>query len=319
MTKRIGIITPGGDSSGINACMRAIVREASYRGFETYGIYRGYQGLIEGDIKQLTSRSVSNIIHQGGTILHSSRCEIIKTAAGIKKAALALTRRNIEYLIVIGGDGSLKAGLKLTNAGIRVIGIPASIDNDVYGTEETIGFDTAIDVAVEAIDKIRDTARSFERIFIVEVMGREHGFLALEVGLTSGAEYMLLPEIGHNLDKISRELKRAKRRGKNSAIIVKAEGAGDIFDTRRRIEQKTGISTRASILGYIQRGGAPSARSRKLGTTFGVYAVNLIKKSMHDKLVVLKDNKVRHISLKVIERRKILDRSLYEIARRVSL
>lgn len=319
MATRIGIITPGGDASGINACIRAIVRESSYRGFETYGIYRGYQGLIEEDIKQLTARSVSNIIHQGGTMLYSSRCEMIKTAAGIKKAAGVLTRHGIRYLVIIGGDGSLQAGLKFAKIGIRVIGIPASIDNDVYGTEETIGFDTAIDVAIEAIDKIRDTARSFERIFIVEVMGREHGFLALEVGLASGSEYILLPEIEYNVDEIAKELKKAKHRGKNSAIIVLAEGAGNIFEISKRLEQKTGISTRASVLGYIQRGGAPSARSRKLGATFGVYAVGLIKKGMRDKLVALKNNRVQHINLESIKHRKTIDKALYEIAHRVSL
>lgn len=319
MAKRIGVITPGGDSSGINACIRAVVREASFYGFNVYGIYRGYQGLIEGDIKQLTARSVSNIIQHGGTMLHSSRCQIIKTADGIKKAQRMLSCHGISHLVIIGGDGSLNAGLKLSKLGVSVIGIPASIDNDIYGTDETIGFDTAIDVAVEAIDKIRDTARSFERIFIVEVMGREHGYLALEVGLASGAEYIILPEIPYDAAGIGRELKKAKHKGKNSAIIVMAEGAGRVIEVAKQIERITGIQTRASILGYIQRGGSPSARSRKLGTFFGAYAVYLIRKGLRNKLVVLKKGKVSSLSLASIRRKKKISTLIYELAKRVSI
>ena len=317
--KRIAIVTGGGDSSGMNACLRAIVREASYRGFETYGIYRGYQGLLENDIKELTARSVSNIIHIGGTMLRSSRCEEIRTAKGIKKAVNILSGHCIDCLIAIGGDGTLQAGLKISRSGIPVIGIPASIDNDIYGTEETVGFDTAINVAVDAIDKIRDTARSFERIFIVEVMGRRHGFLALQVGLASGAEYIILPEMKYDISAIARELKKAKSKGKNSAIIVFAEGAGDVVHVARQIEQKTGISTRASILGYIQRGGAPSARSRELVAAFGVYAVTLIGKGLGNRMVVMKGNRVRNISLQSVLRRKKIHKGLYWLAHRLSL
>lgn len=318
MKKRIGIITPGGDSSGINACIRAVTREAILSGFEVYGLYHGYKGLLEGDIRKMSARSVGNIIQQGGTILRSSRCEEIKTEEGIRKAAGELKKRGIGYLVVIGGDGSIRAAFRLSKFGIRTIGIPATIDNDVYGTDETIGFDTAIDVAVDAIDKIRDTAQSFERIFIIEVMGKRHGFLALEIGLASGAEHILIPEIPYNINTLCNNLKRDKKKGKTSEIIVLAEGACDTTELARRIEKCTGISTRASILGYIQRGGAPTARSRNLGTKFGSYAVGLIKKGITNKVIVIKKGVVRHINLSSTRRRKNIDKSLYATALRVA-
>lgn len=320
VTKRIGIITPGGDSSGINACIRAVVREGIYCGFDISGIYRGYQGLIEGDIKPLGLRSVGGIIQHGGTILRSTRCDMIKTQAGLSAARDELIKHKIGWLVVIGGDGSLKAGLKLSKAGIPVIGIPATIDNDIYGTDETIGFDTAVDVAIDAVDKIRDTATSFDRVFLVEVMGREHGFLALAVGLASGAEQILIPEIKYNLDKIAGEIKRAKDKGKASAIIIFAEGCGNVFEVAREIERKTNIPTRASSLGYIQRGGSPSGRSRMLGSEFGSYAVGLVKKSIKNKLVVLKNNKVSHIPLAAAAAgKKRIDKELYALVKRLAI
>ena len=318
MKKRIGIITPGGDSSGINACIRAVTREAIYAGFEVYGIHRGYKGLLEGDVRKMTARSVSNIIQQGGTILQSSRCEEIKTNEGIRSAAAELKRRGIGYLVIIGGDGSIRAGFRIAKFGIRIVGIPATIDNDVYGTDETIGFDTAIDVAVEAIDKIRDTAQSFERIFIVEVMGRRHGFLALEIGLASGAEHILIPEMPYDVAGLCKDLKEDKRKGKSSEIIVLAEGAGNTAELVSRIEKCTGISTRASVLGYIQRGGAPSARSRNLGIRFGSHAVDLIKKGIVNKVVIMRKGVVTHMSLSSARRQKRIDRSLYATAMRVA-
>jgi 6-phosphofructokinase 1 len=233
MAKNIGIITPGGDSSGINACIRAIVRNAIYYRLKVFGVYNGYQGLIEGDIQPLNARSVSGIINHGGTMLKSTRCEQIKTRKGIGRAVKQLTNNKIDCLVIIGGDGSLRAGAELSKKGISVIGIPASIDNDIYGTDETIGFDTAMDVAVEAIDKIRDTATSFNRVFLVEIMGREHGFLALAVGLASGAEYILIPEIKYDLNKICDELNEAKEKGKTSEIIIFAEGAGNILEVTK--------------------------------------------------------------------------------------
>lgn len=320
MAKNIAIITPGGDSSGINACIRAITRDAIYYGFRVMGIYDGYQGLIDGDIQELSIRSVSGIIHQGGTMLRSSRCTEIKTPAGLRQAVKRLAENKIDCLVIIGGDGSFRAGLRLLNKGVAAIGIPASIDNDIYGTDETIGFDTAMDVAVDAIDKIRDTAKSFNRIFLVEVMGREHGFLALAVGLACGAEYILIPEIKYNIEKICTELKKASAKGKTSEIIIFAEGAGNMHEAARKIERKTGIPVRASALGYIQRGGAPSARSRIIASLFGSYAVGLIRKGIKNQLVVLKNNKVSHISLSTASsRQKRIDNKLYALARHLSI
>lgn len=316
--KMIGIITPGGDASGINACIRAVTREAVYAGFDVYSIHHGYKGLIEGEIKKMTARSVGNIIQQGGTILHSSRSEQIQTEKGLRKAASQLKQYGIDYLVIIGGEGSLTAGHGLSKLGIKIIGIPASIDNDVFGTDETIGFDTAMDVAVDAIDKIRDTAKSFDRIFIVEVMGRKHGFLALGIGVASGAEEILIPEVPLDFAALCNRLNNDKKKGKSSEIIVLAEGTGNALDLAKRIEKATGISTRATILGYIQRGGAPSARSRILGTRFGSYAIGLIKKDIYNKVVVFRKGSVRHISLVTARRKKKIDRKLYASLARVS-
>lgn len=318
MNKNIAVITPGGDAPGMNAAIRAIVRSALKNNFNVFGVYRGYKGLIEKEIKQLNGRSVSGIINLGGTILKSSRCEEIKTENGLKEAVQTLKEYKIDYLVVIGGDGSIKAASKISKY-IPVICIPASIDNDVYGTDETIGFDTAIDTAVEAIDKIRDTATSFERIFIVEVMGREHGFLALSVAVASGAEIVIIPEIKYDLEKICKKLKEDKQRGKSSEIIIFAEGAGNSKEFALKIEAKLNIPTRVSSLGYIQRGGSPSARSRILASLFGKYAVELIKKGQKNKVIVIKNNKVSHLDIEtVVENEKQIDKHLLKLIETLS-
>ncbi|MEN3013528.1 MAG: 6-phosphofructokinase, partial [Endomicrobiia bacterium] len=313
MTLKIALITPGGDAPGMNAAIRAVVRSALKQNWEVFGVYRGYQGLIEKDIKQLTARSVSGIIQHGGTILKSSRCQRIKTEQGLKEAVSTLKEFNIDYLVVIGGDGSIKAAQKISKH-IPVICIPASIDNDVYGTDETIGFDTAIDTATEAIDKIRDTATSFERVFVVEVMGREHGFLALSVAVASGAEVVIIPEIKYNLDKIAKKIKQDKQKGKASEIIIFAEGAGNVKEFALKLEAKTEIPTRISSLGYIQRGGSPSARSRILAALFGEYAVKLMKEKQKNKVVVIQNNKITSLDIKVVtENEKQIDTHLLEL------
>lgn len=317
---KTALITPGGDAPGMNACIRAVVRRAISSGFEVCGINRGYQGLLEDDFIALNNRSVSGIIHRGGTILKSSRCAEIKTDEGINKASEILKKKSIDYLIVIGGDGSFKAANRISKkSGVSIIGIPATIDNDVYGTDETIGFDTALDTAVEAIDKIRDTATSFDRIFLIEVMGREHGFLALEIGLASGAEFVLIPEVKFDIRKISEELKKEKLQGKTSAIIVFAEGAGDVYKVAKRIEELTGIPVRVSSLGYIQRGGAPSAKSRILGTLFGSYAVDLLRKKVKNRVVVIRNGKISDIPVElVISKEKKIDLEIYRIIHQVT-
>lgn len=310
MSKRIGIITPGGDAPGMNACIRAIVRSGQAHGHELFGIKRGYAGLIDGEYESLDSRRVSNIIQTGGTILKSTRCAQIKTDEGLALAIAQLEKLELDHLIIIGGDGSFQAGYKFSRAGIDIIGIPASIDNDVFGTDETIGFDTALDTAVAAIDKIRDTATSFDRIFVVDVMGREHGFLALSIGVASGAEIIITPEQGWDPDEIISDIRAAKKLGKSSMIIIFAEGAGDAGELGKQIEAATGISTRVSKLGHIQRGGNPSGRSRILGSMFGRYAIDLIREGVGNEVICLKNNALTHIPLEhtVKKDHQVLDR-----------
>ncbi|MBI4835388.1 MAG: 6-phosphofructokinase [Planctomycetes bacterium] len=319
MTKRIAIITPGGDAPGVNACIRALVRQGISHDFTMIGVYRGYEGLINGEIASLDRRSVSGIIHHGGTILKSTRCSEIQTPMGLRKAIASIRRHRLDYLIVIGGDGSFTAGLKIAKSGIPVIGIPASIDNDIYGTDETIGFDTAVNTAVEAIDKIRDTATSFDRIFLVEVMGREHGFLALSVGVASGADFIIIPEVKYDINRICTELVKDKAGKKTSEIIIFAEGAGRIMDVAKKIETKTKVPVRVSVLGYIQRGGAPSARSRILGSMFGAYAIGLIKQGLKNRAVVMQNNCITHIPLeKAVRGRKRINRKFHTLAKNLS-
>ncbi|MFA5780080.1 MAG: ATP-dependent 6-phosphofructokinase [Elusimicrobiota bacterium] len=306
--KKIAIVTPGGDAPGMNACIRAVVRRAVYSGFEVVGVMNGYQGLIDETLIKMDARTVSGTIQHGGTILKSSRCAEIKTPAGLSKAVKTLKKNKIVHLIVIGGDGSIRAADRISKSGIPSICIPASIDNDVFGTDETIGFDTAIDTAVDAIDKIRDTATSFDRVFIVEVMGREHGFLAVEVGLASGAEFVLVPEIKYDINKICDELKKDQKKKKTSAVIVFAEGCGDAKKVAKQIFDCTGIDVKVSNLGYIQRGGNPSARSRNLASRFGSFAVDLISKGKKNIVVVLQKNEIKFLPIKkVISGKKKID------------
>lgn len=321
MKKNIAIITPGGDASGINTCIRSLVRSGIYYGFEMHGILRGYDGLLKEQIIHLEKRSVSNIIHKGGTILKSARCSEIRTEEGLNKASRILKKNKMDWLMVLGGDGSFCAAHRIARkSGIPVTGIPVTIDNDVYGTDETIGFDTACDVAIEAIDKIRDTAVSFERVFIVEVMGREHGFLAVTVGLSSGAEFIVIPETGCDTEAICRELLKDKKNGKTSIIIVFAEGAGNPFKLAEQLTKKTGLEVRVSSLGYIQRGGSPSTRSRILAARFGDHAIKLIRRNVKNHVVVVQNDAIKSLPIsKVTGKNKKIDRSLYELAKHLAI
>lgn len=315
--KIIGVVTSGGDAPGMNAAIRGIVRIAYSKDFEVIGFERGWEGLLKNSFRRLTPRSVGGILHLGGTILHTSRCLEFKKDEAIKKAAETLALNNVEGLVVIGGNGSLQGALELSKKTSTLIaGVPASIDNDVFGTDETIGFDTAVNTAVNEIDKIRDTAVSLERIFIVEVMGRTRGFLALNVGLTVGAEMILIPEVKYENEKIFQTIRDAKERGKKSAIIVAAEGIGDTRLLATEIEKATGAEVRLSVLGYTQRGGNPSARSRLLASLFANKAVELISERQKSMAVVLQDGKVT--SMRFEESCKIekpIDLSLLDLAR----
>jgi 6-phosphofructokinase 1 len=319
MIKRIGVITSGGDAPGMNAAVRAVVRSAIASGLEVIGIHRGFRGLLEDQFSHLNLRSVSGIINRGGTILKTGRCPEMKTATGLNRALSTLKQLQIEGLVVIGGDGSLAAGNVLSERGIPTICIPATIDNDIYGTDETIGFDTAMNTAVEAIDKIRDTASSHERVFIVEVMGREHGFLALSVGLAAGAEFILIPEVKVRAAKLCDELKQEQRRGKTSIIVVFAEGAGNPYDLADAVTRCSSLEVRVSSLGYIQRGGAPTARSRILASRFGAYAVQLLRNRKKNRLVVLSRGRVTDIPVALAAKNeKTIDEETYALAGRLA-
>src|SRR6478609_788464 len=252
--KRIGVLTSGGDSPGMNAAIRAVVRKAIYHDIEVYGIYYGYAGLIAGDIKKMELGSVGDIIHRGGTMLYTARCEEFKTLEGQKKGIEQLKKHGIEGLVVIGGDGSYRGAQKLSEHGFPTVGVPGTIDNDIPGTDFTIGFDTALNTVIDAIDKIRDTATSHERTYIIEVMGRHAGDLALWAGLADGAETILIPEADYDFDQITYRLKRGQERGKKHSIIIAAEGVGSGMEFGQRLKEATNMETRVTVLGHIQRG-----------------------------------------------------------------
>lgn len=320
MAKRIGIITSGGDAPGMNAAVRAVTRFGIYLGYEVIGIRRGFKGLLEDDFAALTRRSVSGIINTGGTILHTGRCPEMKTKTGMNRAVKAIKDLALEGLIIIGGDGSLAAGSAISKHGVRVIGIPASIDNDVYGTDETIGYDTAMNTAVEAIDKIRDTATSHDRIFVVEIMGREHGFLTLDVGIAAGCEYIIVPELKPDMKKLAEELTKGKERGKTSEIIAYAEGCGSSSDFAKQIAKMTDLEVRVSNLGYIQRGGRPTARTRILASKFGHAAMHLFHKGHTNLLVGITDGKISSIPIAhAMKHEKKFDDKAFKMLRSLSI
>jgi 6-phosphofructokinase 1 len=299
LSKTIGVITTGGDAPGMNAAIRAVTRVAHSNGYQVVGFERGWGGLIDDNFRHMTPRSVGGIIHLGGTILRTARCPEFKTQEGIKRAAKTLNKHQICGLVVIGGDGSFKGALELSKeTKAQMVGIPATIDNDVYGTDETIGFDTAVNTAVMEIDKIRDTAISHERIFIVEVMGRQRGFLALTVGITVGAEVIIVPESKCNVESVVNVLKENARKGKRAGIVVAAEGCGKTSELAKSIEEQTHAEVRLTILGYVQRGGSPTARSRLLASLFAERAVNLLVQNKGNRVVGLQDGKITEVDLK---------------------
>jgi len=314
--KTIGVITPGGDAPGMNAAIRAVTRIAHAKGLQVLGFERGWDGLLTNNFKRLTPRTVGGIIQLGGTMLHTLRCPNFEKKEGVKKAAETLAANKVDGLVVIGGDGSFRGALDLSKeSGTLMVGVPATIDNDVFGTDETIGFDTAANTAVKAIDQIRDTAISHERIFIVEVMGRKRGFLALHVGITVGAEVILVPENECKITQIIEVLQENARKGKKAGVIVAAEGIGDTAALAKEIEEHTGSEVRLSILGYAQRGGSPTARSRLLASLFAEKAVDLLCQEQGNKVVGLQNGAVANIDLAIsCEKQKPLDLRLLKLA-----
>lgn len=272
---RLGLLTSGGDAPGMNAAVRAVVRAAAFRGVEVVGFLRGYEGLIANETMPLDSKAVGGIITRGGTILRTARSPAFQTPEGRAKAVANLQKNGVEGLVVIGGDGSLRGARALMEEhGVPVMGVPGSIDNDIPGTDFSIGFDTAVNSALDAIDRVRDTAYSHERIFVIEVMGRHNGFIALEAGLAAGAEAVLLPEVPFSIADIARNLRKAADKGKRSCIVVCAEGAAHAVDVSAQIGESLGVEVRYLVLGHMQRGGSPTAFDRVLAMRLGALAAN---------------------------------------------
>ncbi|PQJ73469.1 MULTISPECIES: 6-phosphofructokinase [Polaribacter] len=300
---KIAVMTSGGDAPGMNAAIRAVVRSCAYYSLGCVGIYRGYEGLIEDDLVDLNARSVHNIINKGGTILKSARSKGFRTKEGRQKAYENLMEREVDAMVVIGGDGSFTGAVLFNEEfGFPVIGIPGTIDNDIFGTSHTLGYDTALNTAVEAIDKIRDTASSHNRLFFVEVMGRDAGFIALNAGVGAGAEEILIPEEDLGLDRLLESLEKSRRAGKSSSIVVVAEGdksGRNVYELASYVEENLPqYDVRVSILGHMQRGGSPSCFDRVLASRLGVKAVELLLDGQTNLMVGLKDNKVISTDIK---------------------
>jgi 6-phosphofructokinase 1 len=306
--KRIAVLTAGGDAPGMNPAVRAVVRSASYHKLEVMGVFRGWWGLINEELKLLDHRSVSGIINQGGTILKTARCPEFHTEEGQRRAHATILKHGVEGLVVIGGNGSFTAGHDFGRKfGVPVIGVPASIDNDINGVDITIGADTAVNTALTAIDNIRDTATSMERVFVVEVMGRECGYIALQVALEGGCEDVLLPEMPYHMEKMCHDIVNGNIRGKISWIIVLAEGAGKAEDVCRQITELTSLETRSVVLGHIQRGGRPTAFSRRMGLILGTAAVEALREGHAGKAVAYNKGTITLVDLSLALERKQFD------------
>jgi len=319
--QRIAVLTSGGDSPGMNAAIRAVVRKAIYHGLEVIGIKRGFSGFIEADMWPMDLSSVGDIVHRGGTILRTARSEEFKTPEGREKAFANVQRFGIQGLVVIGGDGSFRGADTFNSEyNLPVIGVPGTIDNDIIGTEYSIGFDTAINTVVDAINKIRDTATSHERTFILEVMGRESGYIALMAGLAGGAESILIPELRYSIDEVCEKLIHGYKRGKLHSIIIVAEGAGSGLDVGKRINEKTGLETKVTILGHLQRGGTPTAFDRILASRMGAKAVEILIEGYRKHMVGMVADKIVASSLDASYKgKRAIDLDIYNLANILSI
>lgn len=317
--RNIALLTSGGDASGMNAVIRTVTRYAIYNNLKVYGFYEGFKGLINNDFKVLDLNSVGGIIDRGGTFLYSARSEKFKCREGQKEAIDNLKKNKIEGLVIIGGDGSFRGAHELHKQGIQVVGIPATIDNDVAGTDYSIGFDTALNVIIDIMSKIRDTASSHERIFVVEVMGRNSGMIAVNIGIACGADYILIPEIEFDLVKIASQIKN-HREGKRHTLVIVAEGAASASDVASSIKLLAGHEVRISVLGYIQRGGSPSALDRILAAEFGKKAVDLLLEGESDCMIGIKSMKIETSKFEdILETKKSIDEDLYRLAHILAL
>lgn len=324
--KTIGILTSGGDAPGMNAAVRAAARTAFKRGIKVYGVNCGYNGLIEDDLYEMDMRSVSNILQNGGTILSTARSPKFKTEEGVQAAVNTCKKYGIEGLVVIGGDGSYRGAKDLSLHGIPCVGIPGTIDNDIASTDETIGFDTAMNTAMVMIDRLRDTSRSHSRCSVVEVMGRHCGDIALRTGIAVGATSILIPEIPFDFNKqVVEKIRDGMKYGKNHFIVVVAEGVpntngvGSIDDIAKKIEEETGVESRATVLGHVQRGGSPTTRDRMLASCMGSYAVDLLTKGIGNRVVSIRNNVlVDDDIVEALEMKNTVDEHLYNIAYEIS-
>lgn len=320
MIKRIGVLTSGGDAPGMNAAIRAVVRKAIYHNVEVVGVKYGYQGLMDGNFRNMDLGSVGDIIHRGGTILYSARSDDFKTDEGQNRAIKQMEKHEIDGLVVIGGDGSFRGAQKLTEKGFPCIGVPGTIDNDIVGTDYTIGFDTALNTVIEAIDKVRDTATSHERTYIIETMGRNAGDIALWSGLAGGAETIIIPEKQDNLEDICHRLERGRQRGKRHSIIVLAEGVGNGIEYGEQIKERTNFETRVTVLGYIQRGGSPSAQDRVLASRLGAHAVSLLLEGKAGRMVGIENNQlVDHDIKQILQQEHTIDMDMYNLSKELSI
>lgn len=317
--KKIAILTSGGDAPGMNAAIRAVVRAALYNGLEVMGVQRGYSGLINGELFSMDRSSVSDIIHRGGTVLRTARCVEFKQEEVRKDAVKILQDNGVDALVVIGGDGSFMGAKLLSKLGVKTVGIPGTIDNDLTYTDYTIGFDTALNTVIDAIDKVRDTSTSHERVSIVEVMGRDCGDLALHAGLAGGAEYIITPEKGYSKEELCKVILEGKAKGKIHNLILLAEGVGGAQELAKHVEDVTGIETRATVLGHVQRGGSPSGFDRVLASRMGAKAVEVLLEGKTSRVIGIKDNVVvdQDIDEALALPRKF-DEKLFKIAEEIS-
>lgn len=319
--RTIGVLTSGGDAPGMNAAIRAVVRVAAYHGVKVMGVRRGYDGLINGEFEEMTARSVSEILQRGGTVLQTARCPEFRELDVQKKGASIARVFGIDGLVVIGGDGSFKGAQALCNQGIPTIAMPGTIDNDINCSEYTVGYDTCLNTVKDAVDKIRDTAQSHDRCSIIEVMGRAAGYIALEAGIACGAEVILVPERKWNFDEdVLRPILESKQRGKKHAIVMVAEGIGGVIEMAKEIEEKTGIESRATILGHVQRGGSPTVRDRVIASQMGGRAVELLLEGKQNRIVCMQNSKITDIDIEEgLAMKKTLPDDLVSLVKKLSI
>ncbi len=315
MLKKIGILTSGGDAPGMNAAVRAVTRAALRKGMQVYGIRRGYNGLINGDVFEMNERSVSDIIQRGGTMLYTARCPEFRTEEGVIRAKEKCVELGLEGIVVIGGDGSFRGAADLSAQGILCVGLPGTIDNDISCTDYTIGYDTAMNTAMEMVDKLRDTTQSHDRCSVVEVMGRGAGFIAVNTGVACGATYVITNEVPYNLDTVAKKMLETRKTGKQHFIIIVSEGVGHSDEIARTLQEKTGIEARTTILGHVQRGGSPTVRDRVAASQLGYYAVELLAQGIGNRVVGTQNNKIVDFDIQeALSMKKPFEDELYHVA-----